>query len=83
MHNFTEFVARMKAWQVFLLLLVPTVVYQMYFMEQMLTPTDTPGTYQIGDFNKLFRHMLLVTLLMSGLFVAWLLSVGLAANRRM
>ena len=81
MTGFTEFVARLKAWQVFILLVLPMLAFQFYFMSNMPSPTSSSQP-SMEEFEALFRQTMLMSLLMVVLLLTWLLSIGFAANRR-
>lgn len=82
MNGFSEFVARRKAWQVFLLLVLPMFASQFYLLSNMPSPTSTPQPPSMEEFEALFRQTMLMSFLMVVLLLAWLLSIGFAANRR-
>lgn len=82
MIGFTEFVARLKAWQVFILLVLPMFASQFYLVSNMPSPSSSLRPPSMEEFEALFRQTLLMTLLMVVLLLGWLLSIGFAANRR-
>ncbi len=85
MNGFTDFVARLRAWQVFILLVLPMIVSQFYLLSSMPIPTVASSTSHapsMEEFEVLFKRTMLLSLLMMVLLLGWLLSIGLAANRR-
>lgn len=82
MNGFTEFVARLKAWQVFIFLMLPMFASQFYLMSNMPSHTSAPQPPSIEEFEALFKQAMLMSLLMVVLLLGWLLSIGFAANRR-
>ena len=82
MNGFTEFVARLRAWQVFILLVLPMFLSQFYMMSNMPSPSSSPQPPSMEEFEALFRQTMLMTLVMVVLLLGWLLSIGFAANRR-
>ena len=82
MNGITEFVARLKAWQVFVLLVLPMFASQFYLMSNMPSPASSPQPPSFEDLDALFKQIMLMSLLMVVLLLAWLLSIGFAANRR-
>ena len=56
MIRFTEFVARLKAWQVFILLVFPMIGGQFYLMSLMPSPGTSTQPPNMEDFNALFAH---------------------------
>ena len=82
MTGFTEFVARLKAWQVFILLVLPMFASQLYLMSNMLSHVSSKQLPNMEEFEALFKQTMLMSLLMIVLLLAWLLSIGIAANRR-
>ena len=82
MIEFTEFVARLKAWQVFVILVLPMFASQFYLMSKMPSLASSPQPPSIDEFESLIRQTMLMTLLMVVLLLGWLLSIGFATNRR-
>lgn len=74
----TEFGARLKAWQVFLLLVLPMFASQFYLVSNL----SLQQPLSIEEFEALFGQTILMSLLMAFILLAWLLSIGMAANRR-
>jgi hypothetical protein len=76
-----EFIARLKAWQVFVALVAPMLSAQMYMVNVL--PVPQPG--QPPDMAKMAQHlthMMVVSALMCAMFLSWLVSVGCVANAR-
>ena len=82
MNGITEFVARLKAWQVFIILILPMFASQFYLMSNMPSPASSPRPPSLEEFDALFKQTMLMSLLMMVLLLAWVLSIGFAANRR-
>ena len=82
MNGFTEFVARLKAWQVFILLILPMFASQFYLMSNMPSPASSSRPPSFEELDGLLRQTMLMSLLMVGPLLAWLLSIGFASNRR-
>ena len=82
MNNFIEFVARRKAWQVFLILVLPMFASQFYLVAHMPRLSSSRQPLSIEEFEVLFSQTMLLSLLMVVLLLSWLLSIGLAANQR-
>ncbi len=82
MTGFTEFVARLKAWQVFILLVLPMFASQFYLMSSMPSPMSSPQPPDMLEFDAFFRRTMLMSFVMVILLLTWLLSIGFAANRR-
>lgn len=82
MTEFTELVARQKAWIIFLAIIGPIVACQIYLTSSMPAPGTEPETFQSADFAAMVRGVILGTLLMLTLLIGWLVSAGKAANRR-
>jgi hypothetical protein len=82
MSGFTEFVARLKAWQVFIVLVLPMFASQFYLMSNMPYHTSAPPPPSMEEFEALYKQTMLMSLLMMSLLLGWLLSIGFAANRR-
>jgi len=82
MNGFTEFVARLKAWQVFILLVLPMFASQFYLVGNMPSHASSPRPPNMEEFEALFKQTMLMSLLMVALLLTWVLSIALAANRR-
>ena len=82
MIQFTEMVARLKAWQVFILLVFPMFAGQFYLMGLMPVPGTATQPPSIEDLNAVIEQTMLMTFLFMVLLLGWLLSVAFAANRR-
>ena len=82
MHGFSEFVARRKAWQVFLLLVLPMFISQFLILSNMPSHSSMSQPPSMETFDALFTQTMLMSFLMMILLLGWLLSIGFAANRR-
>jgi len=82
MTGFAEFVARRKAWQVFLLLVLPMFASQLYATANVPRFASSSGPQSIEEWESFFHIFMFLSLLMIVLLLAWLLGIGLAANSR-
>lgn len=78
--RFAEFVARRKAWQIFVVLVAPMLAVQFVFAAMVPFPGGRPpDTAALVQFTRI---VLLVGGAMFVLFMSWLLSIGWVSNRR-
>jgi hypothetical protein len=79
--RYAEFIARLKAWQVFVALVAPMLSVQFYIIRAM--PVPQPGQPpDMVEMARLLTPMMVVSALMFALFFSWLVSVGWVANSR-
>ena len=82
MDDFTEFVARLKAWKIFIPLVLPMLATQFLLMSGMPSSASLQQPPSIEEFEALLKQTMLMSLLMVVLLLVWLLSISFAANRR-
>jgi hypothetical protein len=78
--RFAEFMARRKAWQIFVVLVAPMLAAQFVFAAMIPIPVGRPP--DMAALDQLTRIMLLVGGAMFLFFLSWLLSIGWVSNRR-
>ena len=82
MTRFAEFIAHLKAWQVFLALIAPMIALQV-FVVGMIAPSGQVGSIAETELlRELAQRLIILSFIMLLLLFAWLVSVALVSNNR-
>lgn len=81
-NRFAEFIARRKAWQVFLVLVGLTLACQVVLTSKIPTSSQLDHPPDMQAVNQFAQASMLATALMLLCVLSWLLSIGWVANQR-
>jgi hypothetical protein len=81
-HRLAVFMARRKAWQIFVALVAPMLLAQFYIAAAIPAPSGAGPAPDVAALEQLSRRMLMVGLVMFLLFLSWLVSIGWVSNQQ-
>jgi hypothetical protein len=81
MRRVAEFIARRRAWQIFLALIAPMILLQLFVMGKMLPLTEVGDIAKSELLQQLVQRTLILTLVMLLVLFAWLDAIALVSNQ--
>ena len=82
MAGLVDFVARLKSWQVFILLVAPLIASVFYTFTALLGKPASELPLSVEQYDSFLRHKAMISAVQGLLPFGWLLSLGISANWR-